>query len=216
MTPAACRDSGAFVYHEPDARASRICAIGESAVAAGLDGCAFARVAAPLATPHPLARPLGSPSAKVPFETRCVSSVHFPAGVCPRIRHENARSARHENVQASRRFTKRQGRFLDRSGTIRAKSISRMILLAQFSCEPPCQSQFAHSRSRALIQFWLIFLSRGDCPISRDNNNISQSRMRREERQRRDCDWQGRLKKNDARRGNERASGNERFSASGE
>ena len=109
---------------------------------------------------------------------------------------------------------KRQGRFLDRSEAIRAKSISRMILLAQFSCEPPCQSQFAHSRSMALIQFWLIFLSRGDCPISRDNN-ISQSRMRREERQRSDCEWQGRLKKNEARSGNERASGNERFSARG-
>ena len=66
----------------------------------------------------------------------------------------------------------------------------------------------------ALIQFWLIFLSRGDCPISRDNN-ISQSRMRREERQRSDCEWQGRLKKNEARSGNERASGNERFSARG-
>ena len=138
-----------------------------------------------------------------------------PGGVAPSPTSRKRPSGDTKTFKPLVEGAKRQGRFLDRSETIRAKSISRMILLAQFSCEPPCQSQFAHSRSMALIQFWLIFLSRGDCPISRDNN-ISQSRMRRKERQRRDCDWQGRLKKNKARSGNERASGNERFSASGE
>ena len=123
MTPAACRDSGAFAYHEPDARASRICAIGESAVAAGLEGCAFARVVVPLATPAPrgyarasvtktrgyaplLAHRFAAPLAgdmslrDLPSETLRVSAAHL---------------ARHENLPVSRRSTKGQSRFLDRS-----------------------------------------------------------------------------------------------------
>ena len=72
-------------------------AIDATGIAAGLEGYAFARVAAVPVTPP-------------------------PAGLRRRPRHENARAARHENGQASRRSTKRQGRFLDRSENIRAKS----------------------------------------------------------------------------------------------
>ena len=157
-------------------------AIDATGIAAGPEGYAFA----PL-----LAHRFAAPSAG-DIRVAAVPVTPPPAGLRRRPRHESARGllaagfavasrpalriagailrrifGRHENVQASRRFTKRQGRFLDRSGTIRAKSISRMIFLAQFSCEPPFQSQFAHSRSMALIQFWLIFLSQGDCPILR-------------------------------------------------
>ena len=97
-SPAACRDSGAFVYHEPDTRASRICAIGESAVAAGLEGCAFARVAAPLATPAPRGYARASVTkTRVPRDTKAFkpsvdsrkgkavfSTVQKPSGQSPR------------------------------------------------------------------------------------------------------------------------------------
>ena len=75
LSPADGCDSGAFVYHEPDARASRICAIGESAVAAGLEGYAFARVAAPLATPAPRGYARASVTkTRVPRDTKTCQS----------------------------------------------------------------------------------------------------------------------------------------------
>ena len=123
-SPADCCDSGAFVYHEPDARVSRICAIGESAVAAGLEGCAFARVATPLATPAPRGYAWGLAAGYAVASRPALRSALRFCGTS-RIRHENARAARHESVQAFRRFTKRPGRFLDRSETIRAKYKSR-------------------------------------------------------------------------------------------
>ena len=122
-------------------------AIDGNGIAAGLEGYAF--------TPR-----------------RCRSRHPAPGGVVPSPTSRKRPSGDTKTFKPLVEGAKRRGRFLDRSETIRAKSVSRMILLAQFSCEPPCQLQFAHSRSMTLIQFWLIFLSQGDCPILRGNNII--------------------------------------------
>ena len=158
MTPAACRDSGAFVYHEPWATASRKARLTRPASPQGLK-----------ATPSP-----------------CVAAVPvtpLPAGLRRRPRHENARSARHENVQASRRgrekarpfsrpFRNHQGKVdlsPDSSGAILLRT-ALPIAIRSFTLNGP------HSISANIL------VARRWANLARQQYNISQSRMRRSER----------------------------------
>ena len=104
-TPADCYDLLLLSNHEPWATASRKARLTRPASPQGLK-----------ATPSP-----------------CVAAVPVtppPAGLRRRPRHESARSARHENVQASRRSTKRLRLLLEHSEHHMAKS---MKCFAEFS-----------------------------------------------------------------------------------